>query len=72
MGLFLELLMVDLAIYDVFVGWHLVADHEFCAVEVGTDRPDLEVVTVVDYDVFGVVVDSVRTAVTHFMKEFGG
>lgn len=51
--------MVDLAVYDVFVGWHLVADHEFCAVEVGTDRPDLEVVSVVDYDIFGVVVDSV-------------
>lgn len=40
--------MVDLAVYDVFVVWHFVADHEFGAVEVGTDRPDLEVVAVVD------------------------
>ena len=37
MGLLLELLVVDLAVYDVLVGWHLVTDHEFCAVEVGTD-----------------------------------
>ena len=71
MGLFLYLFVIDLAVYDVLVAWHLVADHEFGAVETVADRPDLEVVAIVDDDVLGVVVDPVGTAVAHLVEELG-